>query len=257
MFDLAATKALNELVAVPKEARDHGWSERFHDAVWTASVLVPQPAVVPGPDGMPYLRLVLPAEGVPFESQCLANLAPGCIDNLSGAALFAAETDPPEAALYVFPMGVIDSLLRFDSPDGDPQEVAEMASPAEDGVFSGGGDGIRQHLLSEKEHDILIGTPSADYLPPHAAHALWRYLREVWKLDDPRVAIISDRHMRPTRSLVIGRKRSDFAPDDDVDLMARYLTWYLPPLRLVMLMPEDWQLETMTPLRTFFDAAEL
>jgi hypothetical protein len=255
MFDLANTQALAELVAVPKEARDDDWSERLHDAVWTASVYVPQPKVISGPDGMPYLRLVLPPHGVPFDSQCLANLAPGCIDNLCGAALFATEDDPPEAALYVFTMGVLDSLLRFDSPDGDPQDIAEMARPAEEGMFSGGGDGLRQHLVVEKEHQVLVGTPSADYLPPYAAHALWRYVQEVWKLDDPRVAIVADPHMRPTRSLVIGRRHSEFAPGDDVDLMVRYLTWYLPPLRLVMLMPEDWRLEDMTPLCELFDPA--
>src|SRR5215217_114777 len=123
MFDLANTQRLVELVAVPREARDPAWSERFHDAVWTASIYVPQPAVVPGPDGMPYLRLILPSEGVAFDSQCLANLAPGCIDNLSGAALFSTEGHPPDAAHYVFSMGVLDSLLRYDSPDGDPQDI--------------------------------------------------------------------------------------------------------------------------------------
>lgn len=254
MFDLANTQVLAGLLAMPREARDHGWSERFHDAVWTASIYVPQPSIVAGPDGMPYLRLVLPPERVPFDSQCLANLAPGCIENLCGAALFASESDPPDAALYVFPMGVLDSLLRFDSPDGDPRDVADMERPEEEGMFSGGGDGLRQDLVVQKAHDVLVGTPSADYLPPHAAHALWRYIREVWQLENPRVAIVSDPHMRPTRSLLIGRKRSEFAPEDDVDLMARYLTWYLPPLRLVMLMPEEWRLEDMTPLAELFDA---
>lgn len=258
MFDLESTRALTELLAVPLEARDEAWSERFHDVAWTASVFIPQPAVISGPDGMPYLRLVLPPHGVPFDSQCLANVAPGCIDDLCGAALFAAEEDPPEAAVYVFPMGVIESLLAYDSPHGDPIDVADMAlPPPEEGVFAGQGEGPRQHLVVEKEHEILVGTPNADYLPPHLAQALWRYLTQVWKLEDPRVAIVVDHHMRPRRSLVVGRRHSEFAPDDDIALMVRYLTWYLPPLRMVMLMPEDWNLETMTPLAELFGASKV
>ncbi|HEX8191638.1 MAG TPA: hypothetical protein VF552_01940 [Allosphingosinicella sp.] len=258
MFDLRHTQALAELLAVPLEARDHTWSDRFHDAVWTASVYIPEPAVISGPDGMPYLRLVLPPQGVPFDSQCLANVASDCVEDLRGAALFASEGDPPEGALYVFPMGVLHSLLQYDSPDGDPVDVADMAlPPPEEGMFSGGGDGLRQGLVVEKAHDILVGSPSADFLPPHLAFALWRYVTQIWKLEDPRVAIVVDHHMRPRRSLVIGRKASEFGPDDDIALMVRYLTWYLPPLRMVMLMPEDWSLETMTPLSELFDASQV
>ena len=258
MFDLGRTQPLAELLAVPLDGRDSHWSERFHDAVWTASVYIPEPAVLSGPDGMPYLRLVLPPQGVPFDSQCLANVAPDCVAGLRGAALFASEGDPPEGALYVFPMGVIESLLRYDSPDGDPIDVADMALPPPDeGIFSGGGDGTRQHLVVEQAHEILVGTPSADYLPPHLAFALWRYLTQVWKLENPRVAIVSDHHMRPRRSLVVGRKHGEFAPDDDIALMVRYLTWYLPPLRMVMLMPDDWRLEDMTPLAELFDPDEV
>ena len=258
MFDLDRTRALVELAGVPQEARDDDWFERFHDAVWTASVLIPDPAVIGGPDGMPYLRLVLPPQGVPFDSQCLANVAAGCVDDLRGAALFAHEADPPEAALYVFPMGVIESLLAFDSFKGDPIDVAEMELPPPQGdVFASAGEGLQQHLVVTKEHQILVGSPSAQYLPPHIAFALWRYVTQIWKLENPRVAVVTDFEMRPTRSLVIGRKESEFAPDDDIAQMIRYLTWYLPPLRLVMLMPEDWRLEDMTPLAELFDASKV
>lgn len=252
MFDIERTKALAELLAVPGEARDGGWSARFFDAVWTASVVIPQPAVISGPDGMPYLRLELPPPGVPFDSQCLANVAAGCLVDHCGAALFAGAGDPPDAARYVFSMGLIDSLLRYDSPDGDPIDSADMARPVDPDVFSEEGDASHQRLTVEKAHDVLIATPSAEYLPPHLAHGLWRYLTQAWKLDEPRVLLLTDFEMRPTRSLVVGRKRSGFAPGDDVALMLRYLHWYLNPGRMLMLTPEDWRIEDMTPLRELF-----
>ena len=252
MFDLERTKVLAQLLAVPGEVRDQNWSERFFDAVWTASLVVPPSSVISGPDGMPYLRLELPPAGVPFDSQCLANVAARCLDDHCGAALFAAADDPPEAAHYVFSMGLIDSLLRYDSPDGDPMDVADMARPVNESMFEQDGDRLHQRLTVAKAHSVLLATPSASYLPPQLAHGLWRYLTQVWKLEDPRVLLLTDLEMRPTRTLVISRKRSEFAPGDDVELMIRYLHWYLNPGRMLMLMPEDWRLGDMTPLRQLF-----
>jgi hypothetical protein len=44
-------------------------------------------------------------------------------------------------------------------------------------------------------------------------------------------------------------QRSEFAAGSSIDDMARALTWYLPPGRSIVLMPEDWNLASMTPLR--------
>ncbi len=247
MFDLERTAALEALFAAGG-ARDDAWFARFYDAAWFASLVLVSDEAFSGPDGMPYLRLELPREGEPFESQSLGNLAEHCLGRGCGAALFAAPGDPPEAAQFVFPFGVLDSMLRFDSPAGDPVDLAEWAlppAPPPKRGFLGFGKAAPQ--------EVLLATPSADYLPPYAAFALHHYLTARWELADPRVQLLIGGHLRPTRNLIIGRKRSTF-PDGDVlqDLM-RYTSWYLPPGRGFALMPEDWSLGQMTPLRELFE----
>lgn len=254
MFDLEGTGLLAGLFAVPAEQRDAVWQERFFDAAWTASVALAQPQTFVGPDGLPYLRLDLPRPG-PFDSHCLANLAPGCLTAGVGAAFFASPDEPAERAQYVLSFGLIDSLVRYDSPWGDPIDVAEASQPEEEGVFDVEKRAWSRTMTVRAPHEVLVGTPSPDYLPPLTARALGAYLEQVWGLADPRVQLLADMKMRPHRSLVIGRKRAEFPEGAPIDEMAGRLLWYLTPLRNVMLMPEDWSIEQMTPLRELVDSA--
>ena len=250
MFDLGKTGQLQQLFAVPREQRDGAWNESFFDAAWCASVEMPQPQPFAGPDGFPYLRLDVPRPG-PFESQSLANLAGDCLRAGNGAALFACPDDPPEAAQYVLSLGLIDSLLRFDSPLGDPVDLAE--GPAQDGGALDFTQPLRQQtLVVDAPRQVLLGTPSRDYLSPYAAAALHRHLEQAWGMKDPRVQLMVDTTLRPHRNLIVSRKRSEFAPDAPIDAMASALTWYLPPGRTIMLMPEDWDARSMTPLSQLY-----
>ncbi|MBV9882496.1 MAG: hypothetical protein JO276_05760 [Sphingomonadaceae bacterium] len=253
MFDLGRTHALAELFAADRAARDEAWIERFFDAAWCGSVVLSDPPTFLGPDGFPYLRLSVPRPETSFDSQCLANLAEDCLRNGVGAALFASPDDPPEAAQYVLSLGVIDSLLRYDSPFGDPIDLAEAAVPADEGAFSVEQADARQTMIVQRAHDVLVGAPSAEYLPPHLAHSLHAHLTRSWGMTDPGVQLVVDTTMRPHRSLVIGRKRSEFPEGAPIDAMAQALLWHLGPSRMVMLMPEEWSHAQMTKLRSLFE----
>jgi hypothetical protein len=253
MFDIAKTHDLAALLKVPREARDDGWSDRFFDAVWCGSIALAEPQTFFGPDRLPYLRLDIPWPDSAFESQCLANLAGGCLDHGVGSALFASPDDPPEAAQYVFSPGLLDSLLRYDSPLGDPIDVTEAALPPDEGTFSVERDGASHTMTVQTGHQALVGTPSAEYLPPHLARALHDFLSRAWGIGTPRVQLLVDTHMRPHRSLVVNCRRSDFAPGADVDSAVRQLLWFLNPGRTVMLMPDHWSPDDMTPLTALFE----
>jgi hypothetical protein len=246
MFDIQKTAALTVLFGT--DSNEEGWLERFYDAAWFASLVLASDETFAGPDGMPYLRLELPPENVPFDSQCLANLAGDCLSRGAGAAIFAAPGDPPEAALFVFSFGVLESMLRYDSPRGDPVDLADWARPSTEpkrGFFGFG----------KAPWEALKATPSADYLPPDVARALHYYMTMRWGLPDPHVSLLIDTHAKPTRNLVIGRKRSSFADQALLDGLIRYTRWYLPPGRGLALMPEDWSESEMTPLSTFFEGS--
>jgi hypothetical protein len=165
--------------------------------------------------------------------------------------LFASPDDPPEAAEYVFPFGELDSLLRFDSPDGDPLDIAQTALPPMP-VQRRGWLGLGSR---EPARTVLLATPSEDFLPSYAAKALHAYLTRSWGLKNPRVQLLTDLSMRPHRPLVIGARPRDFPPGTDIAHLMQYVLWHLPPSRSVVLMPDAMRLEEMTPLRDLFAGA--
>ena len=250
MFDLALTTELRRLFEVGREARDAAWLERFYDVAWFAGLEAA--GVSTGPDGLPYLRFNLPSGGV-FDSHCLANRAGDCLAAGWGAALFASADDPPEAAQFVFSLGVLDSLIRYDSLDGDPIDVAESAiqpapAPAKRGWFGLG-------AAREAPRQVLLATPSDQFLPPYAAKALHKYLTQALGLANPRVLLMTDMALRPHRQLVIGKRRSEFPDEQTAGQAMQYVLWHLPPMRSVVLLPEEWRLEELTPLRDLFAGA--
>jgi len=253
MFDIGKTGQLGALFAAPRDRRDAAWVASFWEAAWCGSVALADPQVFHGPDGFPYLRLDVPRPDSAFESQCLANLAADCLKNRVGAAFFASPDDAPDQAQFVLTYGVIDSLLRYDSPYGDPIDLAEAEGSVDGETFDVERGLWSKTMITKAAHEVLIASPSADFLPPGPAAALCGFLEQVWGLADPRVELLIDMKLRPHRVLVIGRKRSEFPAGSDVDHLARTPLWYLPPSRSVMLMPEDGSRDRMLPLRSLFD----
>lgn len=251
MFDLGLTAELARLFEADRDMRDSAWRDRFYDVAWFAGVEAA--GVYAGPDGLPYLRFNLPREGEAFDSHCLANRAGDCLAAGWGAALFASADDPPDAAQFVFSLGVLDSLIRYDSPEGDPIDVVESGlapppAPARRGWFSFG-------AAREEPRQVLLATPSDQFLPPYAAKALHKYLTRSWGLANPRVLLMTDMALRPHRHLVIGKRRGEFADEQAAWQAMQYVLWHLPPMRSAVLLPEDWRLEEMTPLRDLFAGA--
>ena len=241
------TRALAELFAVPRDGRTGEWFDLYWQNAWTAALMVADPPVAVGPDGFAYLRLHLPQGNSGEAPTCLMNAAAGAIEQGAGAALFASPAADMADADYVMPLGALDSLLRFGCPEGDPADLEEMAQR--------GGTGSGATTLAAGEQ-ILVGTPSSDFLSAPAARALHRHLVEDWGLADPRVAILVSHALCPSRSLVIGVAPSELlargATDAQIAGWMERIRWFLTPSRGLMLMPDGWSAGEMTPLRDLF-----
>ncbi len=243
-FNLDDTNSLAHAMDIPREQRDSRWLDTFQGAAWNASVVLPTEPVFLGPDGMPYVRMELPPIGEAVETNCLSNLFVSMAEQGLGAAFFKNSTDGSEAAEYVMPTGVLESLRAYGTWDGDPEDTSELTTrPQQHEADSG----IEQTDV-ETERQVMVGSPSEAYLPKHTARLLYRHLTEGWKMEDPRVALVVDPQMTPTRNLVIGRKFSDFPDAEVAGQAARMLLWYLPPRRYLLLMPDNWTTEQMRPL---------
>lgn len=242
MYDLRSTARISELLALPIEDRSVGWTEAFFEAAWNGSIEIPRTPFFEGPDGYTYLRLDVPRPGLPFESNCLARQAEMLLSTARGAALFASP-DATEPA-YVFPVGVIDAMVRFDSHQGDPIDLAEiMQAPhlSVDGAIQPNGES-------------LVGSPSREFLPPHTAKGLHRHLVNGWGIAAPRVALMVLKNAAPSRNLVIDRTIDEIPGDArHAEAVVRMLLWYLPPRRSILLRPPSLAIRDMKLLSDYFE----
>jgi hypothetical protein len=248
MFDLYQTRVLHTQLGVPAAERDANWSEAFFPAAWNASVMLGEPPIAAGPDGFPYLRLQVPSAGS-FESNCLANLAQYAIDNGAGAA-FCASPDAPSPA-YLMSLGQLYSLLRYDSWEGDPQDVEETRrGPLPDIMLDGAGG---EKITFEASHEIMLGAPSREFLPAPLAAGILRHLTAGWGMTDPRVGILIDLQLAPSRNLLLSCNDAGTPDRRFIKAHMGLLLWYLPPARSLMLLPEGWSEENMVPLANYAD----
>ncbi len=233
--DADATKRLRQLFGQPAGRRDARWQQAMWDQLWVAALVEGRPAAFTGPDGFGYARLQLSgAAGAPAIN--LAGQVEGIVGAHRGFVLFA-DGDPNAPPLWVAPMGVLVSLMQFDSADGDPLDARESAqAPAPPSA----------------DRTLLVAAPSWLYLAPASAAALRAHLVAEWNLPDPAVAFVSSPALRPTRALMIGKRASDFAREgvgqDDMHHAVQMLTWFLPPGRALMLMPDDFDVGKLVPL---------
>ncbi len=247
LFDIRNTQALSELFATPRANRDDTWLTRLFPALWTASLEVGTPSIFQGPDFFRYIRLHLPEPAKPFDSNCVANLAQQALDNAWGMAIFASPTaTEPE---YVLTMGVLDSLVTYDSWRGDPLDLADLpgASATPQQITKG-----LQRFDADQDSTILTASPAAIFLPPHTARALHFHLQQGWKIPEPRVSLLVNPAMTPARNLVINRKFNDFPDAVTATRQGNMLLWYLPPKRGLLLMPQSWNESQMRPLTDYF-----
>ncbi|WP_299323277.1 hypothetical protein [Parasphingopyxis sp.] len=228
------TRRLEQLAAVPAEQRDTSWQYDFFTALWTAAIEIPSSTPFVGLDGFAYLRFDMPSADE-FVAHNLAGLTQPCLDAGSGAVLFAdARAEEP---IYVIPMGMIESILRYRDWRGDPVDIAETRGAPDAG-------NVRLKAGSK----VMQGTPSADYLSPEAARALDRHLKEIWKIEQPRVSVMMSAEMQPSRSLVVNVSRDAFGSDAHADNFARAVLWFLPPSRSIIFMPDTMAEADMIPL---------
>jgi len=259
---------LRELLAQPASEWTPDWLGLVCDMAWCAAATTSHMPVSTADDGHPYLRLNLHEPGDPT-TDCLASLCHYCYSQGAGAALYLSKADGQGNAQLNLSFGLIDSLIRYDSPQGDPMDVWEIGMRGRQGYFererpyyldAGLSPATEAMMVGEQvfledivtnERGIMARSELVEVLPPHVARALHRWLTENWGIADPHVALLYEALWRPSRCLAIGLRPGQLpaaTAADDLRARLSELHWFLSPTRQVSLVVDDESVDVMTPL---------
>lgn len=155
---------MKEILAVPVEDRDEAWELSFFKALPKAQFQFLSESPIEGPDGMPYLAVNIADEGEPADKvlDWLGEKGVGLVINPNDGQ--------PD---YVFSYGMIWNFLLHgefltETDRDDPQKEIEMTPGQE----------------------MMAGTPSESYLPPHVRTLFREFLSQQGVLK-PRVVMLS------------------------------------------------------------------
>ena len=204
--DLNKTMRLQALFAIPPESRDQLWFEQFYQAIPNASFKCEVPQVIQGPDGFPYVKLEIPAQGEEFQCYVLKHMKDDfLLERGFGVAIFAGKNQPE----WVFTYGDIVNFHLLNS-------------------FT-----ARNDIFSDKQHDeelceddaFSIGEPSQDILPTVAKNILGEFLSQHYS--NPKVALICHA-CDNTHELAFNCTPNKFDDHEVFREVIKQISWFLP-----------------------------
>jgi hypothetical protein len=229
-FDLEQTHALAKLFEVEADQRDDAWQQKFYAAVPEATLMAFDPHVSQGPDMFPYFALAIPDPG-PVTPFCIAHILDDVLNNGYGAVIWgdSSRSGAPE---WVFSYG---DLLSYSMHGQVDTGRAQAAAPAPE--------------VAGKARQVLVASPSEEYLPARARRAMGGYVRQYIHLPHPKIALVTDPKLNPAQSLMINLTLGQYDGDErTLHAAIGYLRWFLPHSYSLMPMPDDWDDSNFAPL---------
>jgi hypothetical protein len=158
---------MKELLETPLDERDEKWNEQFFKEIRSAKFEFMSESPIEGPDGMPYLAVkTTEGEGEPAEE----------VFNWLGEKGVGLAVNPnKENPDFVFSYGMIWNYLL------NGEFITEMEDEGPAGS---------KEMEMEPGQEMMAGTPSETYFPPHVRGLFKEFLQQQGVLD-PKIVMLS------------------------------------------------------------------
>ncbi|MBK8233844.1 MAG: hypothetical protein IT349_06480 [Candidatus Eisenbacteria bacterium] len=210
-----STQAVHEKLLVDPAQRDADWKKEFFDAIYDAAFELNDPQVLTGPDQFGYFVLKFPQPQKPFQAVSIDLVLDHCLDHGLGIVI----NPRPNAADWVFTFGNLWARRAYGTFE---TFVPEPKQPD-----------------PSVERQIMVGTPSEEFVPFYARNTLRRFLTEKVKLETPKVMMITDPEAAPDQSLAFNVFREECRDDQHFGAIMTYLRWFLPGHYGLVSIPKD------------------
>lgn len=191
---------MKQILKTPVEDRDEAWEESFFRALPNSKFHFLSDTPIEGPDGMPYLAVTITDDGEPTDQ----------VLNWLGEKGVGLAINPDEKTSdYVFTYGMIWNFLangEFITRDVDASS------------------GARETAITPGE-EMMAGTPSETYLPPHVRELFRQFLNEQG-VEEPRVVMLSQDGKN--YDLCFSLESLGNPPQDEWQGILQAFSWFFP-----------------------------
>lgn len=210
--DLDKTGEIFELVETPHEARDEAWNTAFLASLSGASFRCGDPQVIQGPDGFPYVQLLLPESGVGFQCYVIDRMKDDFLLERGLGVVINPDNGAPD---WVLSCGDILNLY-----------LNQEFYTTEETPFSK--DGTDE--IIEEQESVMVGQPAETLLPQVTRNVLRAFL-EGNGVAAPKVLLMMRQRKDGagiTQELAFNLSPADFADEKTYRAVMQQLAWFLP-----------------------------
>jgi hypothetical protein len=228
--DLNKTSIIFDLINVPHEERDDLWRETFLENIIHASFRCVDPQVITGPDGFPYVQLLMPKPAESFQCYVIDRMKDDFLLDRGYGLVINPEGGQPDWVLTYGDIVNLDLNGTFYT-NGHTQFSAS-----------------RQDETIEGEENVLVGAPS-DLILTSRHRAILREFLMGNGISSPKVFLMS-RTINDTVSqeLVFNLTPSNFETEEDFRYVMQCLGWFLPRHYSFVGMDEERFQDSFMPL---------
>ena len=210
--DLTKTAEIFDLVATPHADRDENWQAAFLANLSGASFRCGDPQVIQGPDGFPYVQLLLPESGVGFQCYVIEKMKDDFLLE-RGFGVVINPTGP--APDWVLSYG---DILNFElNKEFYTSGETPFSKESSDEVVEG-------------NEEVLVGQPTEELLPQVARNVLREFLIGNG-VPAPKVLLLM-RHPRngtdASQDLAFNLTPANFENEETYRHVMQQLAWFLP-----------------------------
>jgi hypothetical protein len=228
--DLDKTSIIYGLINVPHEERDDLWRETFLENIIHASFRCGDPQVISGPDGFPYVQLLMPEPGKSFQCYVIDRMKDDFLLDRGYGVVINPEGGQPDWVLTYGDIVNLDLNGKFYTSGPTPFSAS------------------KQDETIEGDEKVLVGAPS-DHILTGRHRAILREFLKGNGIASPKVFLMSRTvNAEVSQELVFNITPDNFDTEEDFRYVMQSLGWFLPRHYSFVGMNEESSQDNFMPL---------
>lgn len=229
--DLEKTQLIFDLIKVPVESRDEQWQKSFLENIVQASFRCGDPQVIMGPDGFPYVQLLMPKPYESFQCYVIERMKDDFLLKSGYGVVINPDAGQPDWVLSYGDIMNLDLTGAFYTNEPTPFTIA------------------KEDETIDHDEKVLVGQPS-ELLLTASNRAVLREFLISNGVKSPKILLMSrtSKDGHASQELVFNLTPGNFENEEVFRNLMQKLGWFLPRHYSYIGMSEDSLGDSFMPL---------